>query len=37
MKVSSESNRANEAFSKEASSGDYDHVLQTVMKTVETE
>ena len=26
-----------EAFSKEASSGDYDHVLQTVMKTVETD
>ena len=26
-----------EAFSKEAMSGDYDHLLQTVMKTVETE
>ena len=26
-----------EAFSKEASSGDYDHVLQTAMKTVETD
>lgn len=26
-----------EAFSKEAKSGDYDHVLQTVMKTVETD
>ena len=26
-----------EAFSKEASSGNYDHVLQTVMKTVETD
>jgi len=26
-----------EAFTKEAGSGDYDHVLQTVMKTVETD
>ena len=25
-----------EAFSKEASSGDYDHVLQTTMRWVET-
>ena len=26
-----------EAFSEEAQSGDYNHVLQTVMKTVETD
>ena len=26
-----------EAFSKEASSGDYNHLVQTVMKTVETD
>ncbi len=30
------SDDAIEAFTKEAKSGDYDHLLQTVMKTVET-
>ena len=31
------SNDEIETFSKEAASGDYDHLLQTVMKTVETD
>ena len=31
------SNEEIEAFSEEAQSGDYNHLLQTVMKTVETD
>jgi len=37
MRRAGVSNEEIEAFSKEAMSGDYGHVLQTVMKTVETE